>query len=115
MESTLAVTAAYAQSGSMSTSTMSMPAKSKGDPEMMAAMQRMQTRMDAAAMTGDRDHDFMLLMIPHHQSAVEMAKIELKRGKHPQLKALASDIVSSQDSEIAKMKAWLKEWYPGSK
>jgi uncharacterized protein (DUF305 family) len=45
-------------------------------------------------------------MIPHHQGAVDMAKIELQYGNDPELRKLADQIVSSQQSEIALMKDW---------
>ena len=114
VESSLAVTAAYAHSASTSGPMMGTTSKSKGDMEMMAVMEHMQSGIGAIKMTGDQDRDFMLMMIPHHQSAIGMAKVELARGKHPALKALASDIVSSQGLEIGKMKSWLKMWYAGS-
>ena len=57
--------------------------------------------------TGNADKDFVNGMVPHHQGAVEMAKIVLQYGKDPALKRLARDIVKAQDKEIAFMKGWL--------
>ena len=93
---------------------MQMKASSVGDREMNAAMDRMSKSMSSAKLTGNQDHDFMVMMTPHHQSAVDMAKIELRRGTHPELKAMARDIIASQNREIAQMRLWLKAWY-GSK
>ncbi len=90
---------------------MSMGAKSAGDTQMNAAMNKMSDSMATEKLTGIQDRDFMIMMIPHHQSAVDMAKIELRRGTHPALKALARDIIRSQDREIGQMHAWLKAWY----
>lgn len=90
---------------------MEMPSKTAGDAEMNAAMKRMMQTMDASKTTGVQDRDFMLMMIPHHQSAVDMAKIELRRGTRPELKALARDIIKSQNEEIGQMRGWLKAWY----
>ena len=59
--------------------------------------------------TGKPDKDFVLMMIPHHQGAVDMAKVELKYGTDPELKQLANDIVAAQEKEIAQMKAWLEK------
>jgi uncharacterized protein (DUF305 family) len=50
-------------------------------------------------------------MIPHHAAAVAMARLELTRGSHPQLKAVARQIIAAQDREIAQMTSWLHAWY----
>lgn len=57
--------------------------------------------------SGDADHNFAMMMVPHHQGAVDMAKIELKYGQDPKLRAMAKDIVASQDAQIDDLKAWL--------
>ena len=59
--------------------------------------------------TGDADKDFVNMMMPHHQSAIDMAKVELQYGKDPVLRKLAEDIVAAQEKEIAGMKAWLAQ------
>ena len=48
------------------------------------------------------------MMIPHHQGAVDMAKIELQYGNDPALKKMAEQIIASQESEIAFMRVWQK-------
>ena len=86
---------------------MPMPADATAATKAyMEAMDKMQKDM-SMSFTGDSDKDFVTGMLPHHQGAVEMAKIELQYGKDPELKKLATNIIKSQDEEIAFMKAWL--------
>jgi uncharacterized protein (DUF305 family) len=54
--------------------------------------------------SGDADRDFVALMIPHHESAIAMAKAELRYGKNEQLRRMAQEIVVTQQQEIAAMR-----------
>lgn len=75
---------------------------------MDVAMATMNADMARAPMTGDPDHDFAAMMVPHHQGAVEMAKAELLYGKNPVLRRLAQEIIVTQGSEIAVMRSELQ-------
>jgi uncharacterized protein (DUF305 family) len=59
--------------------------------------------------TGNPDVDFVRGMIPHHQGAIDMAKIQLKHGKDAEVRKLAEQIIKDQEKEIAQMQAWLKK------
>ena len=65
-------------------------------------------------MTGNADQDFVAGMLPHHQGAVGLAKIELQYGKSPEMRRLAQGIVAAQEKEIAQMRAWQKRHPPRS-
>jgi uncharacterized protein (DUF305 family) len=76
---------------------------------MNDAMDSMDHGMKDAPMTGDPDHDFAVMMIPHHQGAIDMAKVELLFGKDPVLRRLAQEIIVTQDQEITLMRMRLKQ------
>lgn len=65
--------------------------------------------------TGDADVDFIAGMIPHHQGAVEMAKIVLEHGDDPDVRKLAEAIIAAQETEIAWMTEWLAKNPPAVK
>ena len=85
--------------------------KSPGDPvwsELQASMEKMHAAMTSVEPTGNSDADFVKLMIPHHQAAIDMAKTELLYGKDAQMRRLAQEIITDQQSEIELMNLWLK-------
>jgi uncharacterized protein (DUF305 family) len=78
------------------------------DAQMTEAMTRMHHAMMLPP-TGDPDRDFARMMIPHHQGAIDMAKVELQHGKDPRLRRLAQGIIVEQAQEIAVMQQILDE------
>jgi uncharacterized protein (DUF305 family) len=74
--------------------------------EFRQANEKMHKDM-GGALSGDADRDFAQSMIPHHQGAIDMARIALKHGKDPEIRKLAEAVVSAQESEIAQLKEWL--------
>jgi uncharacterized protein (DUF305 family) len=91
----------YAQETAMAASTSAF----------VDANDRMHAGMDIDY-TGDADVDFVRGMIPHHQGAIDMAKVVLQYGKDPELKKLADGIVTAQTAEIKQMQDWLDAHMP---
>jgi uncharacterized protein (DUF305 family) len=58
------------------------------------------------------DEAFIDAMIPHHQSAIEMAQVALEKSDNPKIKDLAQNIISAQQREIEQMTQWRQQWYP---
>jgi uncharacterized protein (DUF305 family) len=81
--------------------------------ENNAAMDKMMADMEAKP-TGDVDRDFVAMMTPHHQGAIEMALAVLKYGKNEQLKRIAQEIIVDQQQEIAAMKLAIGDPLPPS-
>ena len=88
-----------------------------GDARTMGlAMSAMGMSMNTADLDGASNYDraFIDMMIPHHQGAIAMAKVELAKGSDAELKTLARGIVAAQEKEIAEMRAWRKAWFGSS-
>ena len=60
---------------------------------------------------GFSDQRFMTAMIPHHQGAIAMAELALRKARRPEIRALAQRIISSQSQEIGQMRQWYQQWY----
>jgi len=80
--------------------------------ELIASMDKMHMAMEAVERSGSVDVDFVSLMVPHHQAAIDMAKTQLLYGKDPQMRRLAQEIITDQQSEIELMQRWLKQQKP---
>jgi uncharacterized protein (DUF305 family) len=76
--------------------------------EMHDAMTAMAAAMKAAPMHGDPDRDFLAMMIPHHQGAIDMARLVLIHGRDPLVRQLAEEIIAAQQAEILSMAARLR-------
>jgi hypothetical protein len=70
--------------------------------ENYAAMNKMMAEMKITP-SGDVDADFVAMMVPHHQGAIDMAKAELRYGRNEQLRRIAQEIIVTQQQEIAAM------------
>jgi uncharacterized protein (DUF305 family) len=76
---------------------------------LQQSMLAMHRAMSSVQSTGNDDEDFVGLMIPHHQAALDMARVELTHGKDPQMRRLAQEIIADQESEIELMELWRRQ------
>ncbi|MBX9595240.1 MAG: DUF305 domain-containing protein [Roseomonas sp.] len=104
----LVATPAFAQQGHQGHNARPAPgvAEPASTREFRAANTRMHRDMDIR-FTGNADRDFAAGMIPHHQGAIEMARIQLRHGTDPDMRKLAEEIIAAQESEIARLRAFL--------
>jgi uncharacterized protein (DUF305 family) len=82
--------------------------------ELSASIDKMHAAMASIQPSGNSDVDFVRLMLPHHQAAIDMAKIQLLYGKDLQMRRLAQEIITDQQSEVELMQLWLKQHQPSS-
>ena len=90
---------------------MPEPAATTADTPATTAYKQGMDKMMAGMMvpyTGNADVDFAKGMIPHHQGAIDMAKVVLEFGKDAEIRKLAEAVVAAQESEITFMQNWLK-------
>ena len=90
---------------------MKMMTKDPSDPAATAGYKAAMMKMMSAMpkFTGDADVDFMMQMRPHHQAAIEMAKVLLANGNDAKTKRLARTIITAQEKEITTFDKWLKK------
>ena len=75
--------------------------------ELGETMEKMETKMKGMAKTGNADKDFLMMMIPHHESAVTMGEDQLSHGKNLELKKMAQKIMEDQNKEIKQFETML--------
>ena len=90
---------------------MSMSAKgdagSMGSMDMHKSMMKGMKEMEAMKPSGNADHDFAMMMKMHHQSALDMAEVELQQGKDATMRSMAKKIIEAQKKEIKEFDQWL--------
>jgi len=91
----------------------SQPTADRDWSELIASMDKMHMAMEAVKRSGNSDVDFVRLMLPHHQAAIDMAKTQLLYGKDRQMRRLVQEIIDQQ-SEIELMQRWLRQQEPAS-
>ena len=74
-----------------------------------AAMEKMHKDMMAKPMPSDADRHFAMMMLPHHQAAIDMAKAQLKHGKDAELKKMSEKMIKEQEKEVAELNEWLAD------
>ena len=82
-------------------------------PEMRTSMGNMAEDVQKLQTASPFDKAFIDAMIPHHEAAIEAAKIAQQRATKPEIKQLAGDIITAQEREIAQMRDWRKAWFGG--
>lgn len=89
--------------------TMTEPAAMDAGMKMRKPMDDMNKKMAQMKMSGDVDHDFVMMMKLHHQGAIEMAQVEIDTGKDAKMIKVAKKIIAAQTKEIAEFDNWLKK------
>jgi uncharacterized protein (DUF305 family) len=110
-----AVACGFAASTMVEASDHDLGSQTSTDPdwsELIASMDKMHMAMGAIDRSGNSDADFVRLMLPHHQAAIDMAKTQLLYGRDPQMRRLAQEIITDQQLEIELMQRWLKQQQP---
>ena len=93
--------------GKAGTTSMSSGAGAMKDMDMKGMMKDNNDKMSSMKMTGNTDVDFAMMMRIHHLGAIDMAQAELRDGKDPQMKKMATAIIAAQKKEIAQFDKFL--------
>ena len=86
--------------------------KSMDSMDMHKSMMKGMKDMEAMKSSGNIDHDFAMMMKMHHQSALDMAEVELQQGKDSKMRNMAKKIIASQKKEIKEFDQWLAKRKP---
>ncbi len=105
---------ALALTGAAAAAIAASPIDAAFQNEAHTAMDKMMSAM-AVKPSGRVDADFVGMMVPHHQGAIDMARSELRYGKNEQLQRIAQEIIVDQQQEIAAMRLALGQQLPPSK
>ena len=102
---------ALAQTAAHSQHDMSKPAHATGKSSMNmhATMEEMHKKMKGMTPSGHQDLDFAMMMVAHHQGAIDMAQAQIDHGKDKQMISAAKKIIAAQKKEIAMFEAWMKK------
>jgi uncharacterized protein (DUF305 family) len=95
--------------GGMQTAPAQPTAVSASTKAYLESVEKMHAPMMQGMQAADPDVAFVRGMIPHHQGAIDMAKVLLQYGKDPQTRKWANDVIREQQREISEMEAWLKK------
>lgn len=88
---------------------MEMGTNADASMKMRKSMDDMQQKMAAMPATGNPDINFAMMMVAHHQGAIDMAQAEIDTGRDPAMIKIAKKIISAQKKEITQFEVWLKK------
>ena len=100
---------AQSQSTTATAGKMEMSTNADASMKMRKSMENMQKKMAAMPATGNPDINFAMMMVAHHQGAIDMAQAEIDTGTDPAMIKAAKKIISAQKKEIAQFELWLKK------
>jgi len=107
------VLGAVAALGLAATSTLLLTRPSGNSPDSASAQFSPNGMGGMHHMQVSSEFNYLAQMIPHHQEAIDTAQVILERTSRPEMRQFAQKIIQVQTAEIAQMKNWLNEWYPG--
>ncbi|MGV2388788.1 MAG UNVERIFIED_CONTAM: DUF305 domain-containing protein [Microcystis novacekii LVE1205-3] len=109
----LIVLGAVAALGLAATATLLLTRPSGNSPDSASAQSSRNGMGGMHHMQVSSEFNYLAQMIPHHQEAIDTAQVILERTSRPEMRQFAQKIIQVQTAEIAQMKNWLNQWYPG--